>query len=194
MLERPAVTPGLTDGELVNVDVVLAHLRQWQRDTEATRETIAALRAQVDAASRQLENPRAAFEYLDFFDGFFTRALEQLAEIADALPAGFVTSHADVLRQLARNAAAELRRTVTFRDKWVNKPLPYEQVRPMLSQMAGDIRDQLSDYREMAIAANVLVDLQAHPRPQPAGPREPLGRRELFTKLVRPLNDGSERK
>lgn len=195
MLERPAVTPGLTDGELVNVDVVLAHLRQWLSDTERTRDTIRQLRQKVEEASRQLENPKAAFEYLDFFDGFFSRAAEELGRISGELPNAFSQSQADALKQLASNAAAELRRTVVFRDKWVNKPLPFEAVRPMLSQMAGDLRDQLNDYREMRIAANVLVDLHAQPPRSTASPQpESLGRRELFSKLVRPLADPAEKK
>lgn len=189
MLERPVVTPGLTDGELVNVDVVLVHLRQWQADTERTRATLQHLRQQVETVTRQLENPKAAVEYLDFFDGFFTRASEEITRLLTDIPTGFAQAHADALKQLASNAAAEVRRTVVFRDKWVNKPLPYESVRPMLSQMAGDVRDQLNDYREMTIAANVLVDLHAQPRPAAPPQPESLGRRELFSKLVRPLGD-----
>lgn len=197
MLERPAVTPGLTAGELVNHDVVLAHLRQWVSDTQRTRDLLAALRQQVEQVSRQLENPKAAFEYIDFFDGFFARALDELNGVIAAVPAGFTPAHKDGLRQLASNAAAELRRTVVFRDKWINKPLPYETVRPMLSQLAGDVRDQLNDYREMTIAGNVLADLQAPSVPPPAEPREPktegLGRRELFSRLVRPLGDAIDK-
>jgi len=77
----------------------------------------------------------------------------------------------------------------------VNKPLPYETVRPLLSQMAGDIRDQLNDYREMSIAANVLIELN-RPKPEPAtapASTEGLGRRELFSRLVRPLNDALDK-
>ncbi len=196
MLQRPATTPGLTAGELVNQDVVVTHLREWVGDTTRTREQIQVWRQQIEAISRQLENPKAAVEYLDFFDGFFSRAVDELTAIADALPAGFAPAHADTLRQLASNALAEMRRTVMFRDKWVNKPLPYETVRPVLSQMAGDVRDQLNDYREMTIAANVLVELNTAP---PAGaPKETrtegLGRRELFSRLVRPIGDAVDPK
>lgn len=191
MLQRPATTPGLTAGELVNQDVVVTHLREWVGDTTRTREQIQAWRQQIEDVSRQLENPKAAVEYLDFFDGFFSRAVDELTAIIDALAGGFVPAHADTLRQLASNAAVEVRRTVLFRDKWVNKPLPYETVRPVLSQMAGDVRDQLNDYREMTIAANVLIELNtAPPASAPTETRtEGLGRRELFSRLVRPLGD-----
>lgn len=189
MLERPVVIPALNAGDVVDRDIVLAHLRQWQSDTKRTRETIRTLRQGVDETSRQMENPKAAYEYLDFFDGFFSHAVDALETIIGELPNGFEPAHADTLRQLASNAAGEMRRTVVFRDKWVNKPLPYDTVRPMLTQAATDVRDQLTDYREMALAANVLVDISAAPS-IPAEPRpEGLGRRELLSRFVRPLGD-----
>ncbi len=192
MLQRPAVIPALNAGDVVDRDVVLAHLRQWHDDTNRTRDTLQSLRPLVDTSSHQLENPKATYEYLDFFDGFFSHVAEALATIAGELSETFVASHADTLRQLAGSAAAEMRRTVVFRDKWVNKPLPYDSVRPLLTQLASDVRDQLTDYREMTLAANVLVDLSASPataEPKPGG----LGRRELFSKLVRPLGDAIDK-
>lgn len=194
MLQRPTLAPALSAGDDVKQEHVVAHVRQWHVDTDATRAAIQALRQQVDATSRQLENPKAALEYLDFFDGFFSRASEELSSIASALAAGFVPTHADTLRQLASSAAAESRRTVVFRDKWVNKPLPYEQTRPMLTQIANEVRDQLQDYREMALAAARLTALNPLPPPPPSElTPEGLGRRELFSKLVRPLGDGGDR-
>jgi hypothetical protein len=80
-----------------------------------------------------------------------------------------------------------------FRDKWVNKPLPYETVRPTLTQLAGDVRDQLNDYREMTLAANVLLELNTPPPAAPEPKPEGLGRRELFSKLVRPLGDAIDK-
>lgn len=193
-LQRPALMPTLSGGDEVTQEHVVAHVRQWQADTDATRATLQALRQQVEETSRQLENPKAAFEYLDFFDGFFSRASEELAAIATALPGGFTPAHADALRQLASNAAAESRRTVVFRDKWVNKPLPYERTRPMLTQIANDVRDQLQDYREMTQAAARLTALNPPPAPPPSElTPEGLGRRELFSKLVRPLGEANDK-
>jgi hypothetical protein len=190
MVQRPTITPPLTaDG--LTADDLRAHLRQWHADTTATRAALQGLRAQVETTSRQLENPNAAFEYLDFFDGFFSRAETDLQLTAGLDTAAFTTAHADTLRQLASNAAAEQRRTVMFRDKWVNKPLPYETVRPMLTQIAGDVRDQLQDYRELTAVASKWAALNSPPAPPSAGKPEPgLGRRELFSRLVRPLNEG----
>lgn len=193
MVERPLIVPALNAGDVVDRDVVLTHLRQWQSDTIRTRDTLRTLRLSVDESSRLLENPNAAREYLDFFDGFFSHAVDALGTLIDEWPGGFAPAHAEVLRQLAHNAAAEMRRTVVFRDKWVNKPLPYDAVRPTLTQAAGDVRDQLNDYREMTLAANVVVELNAAPPPGVEPKSEGLGRRELFSKLVRPLGDAIDK-
>lgn len=194
MLQRPTLTPALSAGDDLTPEHVVAHVRQWQADTDATRATMQTLRLQVEASSRQLENPKAALEYLDFFDGFFSRASEELCAMATALPGGFAPAHADALRQLASNAATESRRTVVFRDKCVNKPLPYEQARPMLTQIANDVRDQLQDYREMMQAAARLTALNPPPPPPPSElTPDGLGRRELFAKLVRPLGETGDK-
>lgn len=193
MMQRLNVIPALSAGDDVTLEVVTSHLSQWRADTERTRTTIRELRAQVESTSRQLENPKAAFEYLDFFDGFFSKACDELDRLLAELPNGFTTAHGDTLRQLASNAAAEQRRTLIFRDKWVNKPLPYEQARPMLTKIASDIRDQLGDYREMVTAAQRLLALNPPPSaPTPDPKSEGLGRRELFSKLVRPLGERGE--
>lgn len=186
---RHTVTPALSQAKDVTLEHVLAHLRQWQADTEGTRDALRSLREQVEASSRQLESPKAAFEYLEFFDGFFSQLAHTLGTVVSEVAGGFVPAHADRLRQLADNAAAEVRRTVQFRDKWVNKPLPYESTRPMLTRIASDVRDQLQDYRDLVVAASRLTALHAPTAPQPELTPEGRGRRELFTRLVRPLAD-----
>lgn len=192
-MQRTSVTPSLNSGNELTEDHVLAHLRQWRADTTATRTSLNDLRQQVAANSRQLESPNAAFEYIDFFDGFFSRVTEELDRLLAEVPASFTPAHGDAVRQLAKSAAAEQRRTVVFRDKWVNKPLPYEAQRPLLTRLADDVRDQLSDYRELIAAAQRLQDLHptpATPESQPG--QEGLGRRELFSRLVRPLGDPAD--
>jgi hypothetical protein len=111
------------------------------------------------------------------------------------LPAGFTPQHGDLLRQIASNAAAEQRRTVMFRDKWVNKPLPFEQVRPLLTELASGVRDQLADYRELTLAASRLAELAPPPPtpdPEPKPDEREFDRRALFTKLIKPLGENEK--
>jgi hypothetical protein len=100
--------------------------------------------------------------------------------VIEELPDGLKPDHLDALRQLASNGAAEQRRCLLFRDKWINRPLPYEQVRPLLNQISVDSRDQLTAYRSLNHAVERLQTMYG------AGPKPPdsdkLDRRALFTK------------
>lgn len=205
MIERPALVPALADaapdiaagdqaGPGAARDHLRTHLAQWRADTAATRARLEELRQQIDAGSRQLENPRAAYEYIDFFGTVLDRAREDLDAVLHAMPDALGPGHADLLRQIAATAAAEQRRTVMFRDKWVNKPLPYEQMRPVLTQLASEVRDQLADYKDLVLAAAKLTELlpppaPLEPDPPPASEERGFDRRALFTKLIRPLGD-----
>jgi hypothetical protein len=194
MLERSSVTPAL-GGDDVTGEHVLAHLRQWRADTALTVEQLHALRQRVEDSQRQLENPRAAFEYIEFFTSLFDRVAADLDRLMAELPAGFTPQHGDLLRQIASNAAAEQRRTVMFRDKWVNKPLPFEQVRPLLTELASGVRDQLADYRELTLAASRLAELAPPPPtpdPEPKPDEREFDRRALFTKLIKPLGENEK--
>jgi hypothetical protein len=173
-------------GDATTLERVVEHLRAWRADTADTIERLRAHRIQIDEHSRQLENPRAALEYLEFFTGFFERAIADLERIAAELPQGAQPAHLDALRQIASNSAAEQRRCVQFRDRWINKPLPFEQQRPLLNAISTDTRDQLLDYRELASAAARLAELAAAD-PSNASPRPPADlqspdRRALFTR------------
>jgi hypothetical protein len=189
MLERTALTPALGADETISTEQLIAHLRQWRADTAATSAALRAARPRVEEGFRKLENPKAAFEYVDFFGEMFDRVIADLDSVLSGLPSGFTPAHADLLRQIASNGAVEQRRTLLFRDKWVNKPLPYEDMRPLLTQLASDVRDQLADYKDLTLAAARLTEALAPPVPEAKPEERGLGRRELFSKLIKPLGE-----
>jgi hypothetical protein len=188
MIERPALTPAFGAAEPLSIEDITAHLRLWRSDTAATETRLAALRQRVEDGSKQLENPTAAYEYLDFFSGMFHRFGLEFDRVANDLQSGGAQSeHVDALRQIASNSAAEQRRSVGFRDKWINKPLPYEQMRELLTQIATDVRDQVADYRDLTLAATRLAELTAAAPAKPTKEEERgFDRRALFTRLIRP--------
>jgi hypothetical protein len=164
----------------VPLDDIVEQLQRSRSDTIETLELLRSSRRQIEEHAKQLEGPGAALEYIDFFLDFFTGAAASLERLSAELPRGPTSAHLDLLRQIASNASIEQRRCLMFRDKWINKPLPDERMRPLLNQLSTDSRDQLADYRTLS---NAAVSLQAL-----AGPDETstddrkLDRRALFTR------------
>jgi hypothetical protein len=181
MLTRHTVTPQLTADESVSFDDVLEHLRVWKADTATTIAALQACRERVDESAKQLESPRAAAEYVEFFVDLFGRAATDLETLIAEIPQGLQRAHLDTMRQIASNAAAEQRQCLMFRDKWINRPLPYEQMRPFLEEISKSSRDQLEDYRELTAAAARLEAL-APPHPEQESSGRALDRRALFTR------------
>jgi hypothetical protein len=168
---------------MTSLDEIAADLRRRRDELLERIEALKGYRARADDYRAQLEHPPAIADYITFFEDFFGRAAAELDRIAGELPAGMRQGHVDALRQLANNAAAEGRRCVQFRDKWINRPLPYEVVRPMLNQLSIDTRDQLLELRDLTKAAEALKSL-AGPGGPPPDPPESLGRRELFNRIL----------
>ena len=178
---RSGISPPLGGDGIMLVDDILEHLRAWNADTLETIESLRVARQGVEEHARQFESPDAALEYIGFFTDVFSRAADDLERVVAEVPQGVQQAHVDVLRQIASNAAAEQRRCLLFRDKWISRPLPYEQIRPLLSQIAVDTRDQLEDYGELKNAAARLEELVG-PDARPRDEGRTLDRRALFTR------------
>jgi len=181
-MQRPRLSPGLHGATTPTLHDLCEHIRLWRTDTAATLEALRADREEVDDRRTQLENPAALHEYIDFFVDEFTRRLAVLDRIGEEMPSGPRRRHVDALRQMASQAEAEQRRCLQFRDKWINRPLPDEQVRPLLNRILSNTRDQLLDYADMIGAA---AQLEALAGPESAKGQQGMGRRELFNRLLR---------
>jgi hypothetical protein len=165
---------------LADVDELIAQLMNEQARAVAAVESLRALREEVTANERQLEGPKAAAEQIDFFMGFFHHGAEEIGRIAAGLPDGISRAGIDALRQLASNSAAEHRRLVQFRDKWVNKPLPYETMRALLTGISDVTRTQLDAFRGLTETATALDAGFAEQE------SKGFDRRALFSRLFKP--------
>jgi hypothetical protein len=187
MARRRDLFPSLNGESNATMDEVLEHLQLWRSETLETVDLLRAHRQQVESHFKLLENPRAAFEYLDFFIDLFDHVASALERVSGALPQvspGAGAEHPSALRQIASNAAAEQRRCLAFRDRCINKPLPHEQMRPLLNQISVDTRDQLLDYRDLALAAARLDALLGNAAAIPKTPDLSFDRRTLFTRFL----------
>jgi len=178
---RSGISPSLGGNGIVLVDDILQHVRAWIADTLETIESLRVAQQGVEEGARQFESPAAALEYIAFFVDMFGRAGADLERVVAEVPQGVQRAHVDMLRQIASNAAAEQRRCLLFRDKWISRPLPYEGIRPLLNQIAALTRDQLEDYGELKTAAARLEELVG-PEARPRDEGRTLDRRALFTR------------
>jgi hypothetical protein len=167
--------------------VLLLRLAGWRDETRASVASLTALRQQVEESAKKLESPPAVLEFIDFFCGFFTEAAATFERIGAELAQGPKPAHAEALRQLASNAALEQRRCLKFRDKWVNRPLPYEDVRALLTAIPAQTGSRLAAYRDLHGAADML-DALIGPAQAPSDDGRTLDRRALFTKWFEPKN------
>jgi hypothetical protein len=167
-----------------SLDDIVARLSARVADARATIDLLREHRREVAENAKQFENPQAVQEYIDVFLDLFDRAVAECERTAGELPRGVTRTHVDALRQLASNSAAEQRRCLIFRDKWINKPLPYEQVRPVLNQISVTTRDQLTAFRDLNHLAEQLGALWKQPLAEED--RKAFDRRALFTRLFKP--------
>ena len=173
----------MTNEEPTPQDVV-EQLAARKADALNTLEMLRAQRARVSEESAKFENPQAVLEYLDFFIPSIEEVVAESDRLAGEIAQRVRRAHIDVLRQIAANCRAEQRRCLLFRDKCINRPLPNEQMRPLLNDISVTTRDQLTAFDDFNSAAAKLERILKASEPEP-DPKRVLGRRQLFTSLFK---------
>ena len=160
---------------------IQVQLERWRDQAQAAVERFASLRQQTEERSRYLESPPGVLQFIDFFAMFFADAAAVFERVKAELEQPPQGVHAEALRQVASNAALEQRRCLQFRDKWINRPLPYEDIRPLLTEIVNTAANGLAGCRDLTPIADELDVLARliQPQKEESGP---LGRRQLFTK------------
>jgi hypothetical protein len=165
------------------VAAAIEHLGLRSGEGLSTLELLRGYRDQIEADAAALENPRAVFEYIDFFNDLVTRAINECERIAAGLRQTISQADLDALRQLASNASAEQRRCLMFRDKCINRPLPDERMRPLLNEISVTTRDQLTAFRDLTTIAAKLEEQMKPEAPPTQDDKKAFDRRALFTKF-----------
>lgn len=168
-----------------NSDIAAAieHLGLRSGEGLSTLELLRGYREQIEGRAASLENPRAVFEYIDFFNELVSRYISECERVAAGLRQSIAQADVDALRQMASNAAAEQRRCLLFRDKIINKPLPDERLRPLLNEISVTTRDQLTAFRDLNGIADKLQELTKPADPDSQEDKRSFDRRALFTKF-----------
>ncbi len=141
---------GWTDYTGVSLADITHHLSDWER---STRETIALLeeyRATAEEKAGLLENAQEVISYLSFFIGLFSRYLSDLQRLVREIPSGVTEAHVEIINQLYRSSKTEDDSTVRFKNDWVYKTLPHEEMRTLLDNIYGETRSLLIDYRDLS--------------------------------------------
>lgn len=160
---------------------LLDQLRARRFEAQNALESLGVCRQRVDEHFAKLESAKAAAEYLDTFLDLLTRAVHGLDAIIDGGEPARPRTAADTLRRLAADAERLEPTCREFSDRWVQKPLPFEEVRPLLTQMVSVARHQLSRLRALEdVAARISASA-----PPPEASR--FDRRGLFSRLADPL-------
>jgi hypothetical protein len=174
----------ISEHDLV-VDAVIQQVSARRSDALATLDLLHGHAQQVEAQSALLENPAAIKDYVEFFVVFVTRAADECARIAAELTTeGAKGEHVMTLRRIAGDSMEEQRRCLQFRDKWINKPLPHEKLRPLLNDISVTTRDQLTAFRDLNSAAERLEKVLTPVEPPPP-PERTFDRRSLFTRFIK---------
>ena len=160
---------------------IQVRLERWRDEAQAAVDSFASLRQRTEEISRHLESPPGVLQFIDFFATFYADAVAVFERVRTELEQPPQGVHADALRQVASNASLEQRRCLQFRDKWINRPLPYEDVRPLLNEIVNTAANGLAGFRELTPIADEL-EVLTRLIPAPKEESGPLGRRQLFTK------------
>ena len=140
----------MTDYTGVGLEDIVAHLRDWRDNTAMTIEFLEGQIPLSEGQVKLLENPRAVTSYVTYFVDLFKRYLADLERLVNEVPTGVQEKHIVILSQLFKSSEAEDRHCVQFRNEFVYKSLPHEEMRPFLDRLYGEVGDQLVDYQDLS--------------------------------------------
>ena len=88
--------------------------------------------------------------YITYFIDRFKRYQSDLERLANEIPTGVQEKHIAIVSQLFQSSEAATRRCEQFRNDFVYKSLPHEEMRPFLDKIYGETGDQLDDYQDLS--------------------------------------------
>lgn len=140
---------GFTDYTGVSLVDICRHLQEWEKVTNNTISQLEKYRAIVNSKSELLENSREVLAYINFFTNLFSRYLSDIQRLVREVPSGVTEAHIEMVSQLYRSSEIEDHVAVRFKNKWIEKLLPHEEMRPLLDDVYAETRGMLIDYKDL---------------------------------------------
>ncbi len=141
---------GWTDYTGVSLEDICHHLREWEKLTRDTIGQLEKYRAAAKAKAALLESHREVISYINFFIDLFSRYLSDIQRLLQELPSGATEAHVEIVRQLYLSSKNEDRVAIQFKNDWVHKALPHEEMRPLLDNIYGYTRNVLVNYSDLS--------------------------------------------
>lgn len=162
MVHQRNILAGMTDYTGVSLEDILSDFEGWLKLTSKTIEKLQGYITKVEGNKDLIENPREVLSFLHFFINLFERYRNDLETLINEMPAGVVEAHIEIVKQLYESSKLEEDYTIRFKNDWVHKSLPYEEMRLLLDDIYGETRNIIVDYRDLS---NIISRLKTFLRP-----------------------------
>jgi hypothetical protein len=149
MARERGLTVGSTDYTGYPMADIIRHLKDWRDNTRKTHDALVKLQKQAEQNKGKLENADAVIAYCEHFIDIFDRYAGDFDRLIDELPKGVRTRHLEILGQLFDNSREQSRASIDFKNDWVYKGLPHEDMRPMLDSIYEESRSMMDDYLDL---------------------------------------------
>lgn len=150
MKHKRSLTVGSTDFTGVDLDEIIEHLKQWDKDTIETIDRLNEYKRTVFAEKELLDAPDNICSYINWFLDMFDRYSGEFKRLIAELPIGVEQRHCEALVQLAEKAKEADRLCVNFQREHFERKLKDERLqRPLIDRIYGDSRDQVLDYLDL---------------------------------------------
>ncbi len=157
MTRKRSILAGFTDYTGYSMGDIIAHLRDWKRNTEEVREL---LRRHLEAVQNnldRLDSPGDIESYIRFFLDLYGRFQDDFERLLKELPNGVRSRHVQIVTQIYDGSRRADRLCRGFKEDHIERVLKDESLRySLIDQIYGDTREMLSDYRDLANLAHRL--------------------------------------
>jgi hypothetical protein len=141
---------GTTNYTGVPLADILAHLREWEKNTAAAAAKLDGFANRISQEQAKFEHPREVQRFCTRYAELFRRYAADFRRLISELPNGVRESHVKLVRQLYEDARIEDDSILRFRNDFVYTYLPDESVRPVLDSVYSEAKEVMNDFEDLS--------------------------------------------